>query len=397
MFLDYSSTTPLSSEVRAYVISLLDTWGNPSSAHSMGTQPRQIITEARQSVAEFINASPDTIYFTGGGAASNTLAVGGYHAKHNCTVLYSPIAHKSILECARHCKNSRPLKVDREGFINTEHLAELLDTCHDRPLAAIDYCNSEMGTIQKNISKITKLVHAHNGIVYLDCTGGISQIPLDVKTLDIDMAGLSAHKLGGLKGCGGFYKKPDIELVPLVYGSQEQGFVGGTENVLGIASLGKAVEACDYSSITSRSRDYVWNYIRSNIPDTYLVGPSIESGFRLPHNLYVCFKGIEGEALMILLDMNHIQVSTGSACNSRNLLSSAALSAIGMEPEDIHSCIRLTFCGRETEAELDEVCEKLKECADTLRMLSPGNTDTIDKASGRITAPGILRNGEIHE
>lgn len=371
MFLDYSSTTPLSSEVKAYVISLLDIWGNPSSVHSMGTQPRQIITEARQSVAEFINASPDTIYFTGGGAASNTLAVRGYYAKHNCSVLYSPIAHKSILECVKHCKNSRPLKVDREGFLNTEHLAELLDTCPDRPFAVIDYCNSELGTIQKDIKKITELVHAHNGVVYLDCTGGISQIPLDVESLDIDMAGLSAHKLGGLKGCGGFYKKSEIKLVPLVYGSQEQGLVGGTENLLGIASLGRAVKLHDYSSVTSHNRDYVWNYIRSNIRDAYLVGASIKSGFRLPYNLYVCFKGIEGESLMILLDMNQIQVSTGSACNSRSLLSSAALSAIGTDPEDVHSCIRLSFCGRETKEELDEVCEKLRECVSTLRTLSP--------------------------
>lgn len=120
--------------------------------------------------------------------------------------------------------------------------------------------------------KIIEITHKYNGVVYLDCTGSIGQIPLDVKVLDVDMVGFSAHKLGALKGTGILYKKTNIRLNPLIYGSQEQGLFGGTENVIGIAALGKAVENYDYSSITSNNRDYIYNYISNNIPDSYLVG-----------------------------------------------------------------------------------------------------------------------------
>ena len=142
----------------------------------------------------------------------------------------------------------------------------------------------------------------------------------------------------------------------------------GTENILGIASVGKAVENYEYSSISSKNRDYVYDYIIKEIPDSYLVGTPFEH--RLPHNLYMCFKGIQGESLMILLDMNAIQVSTGSACTSGDLQPSSTLTAIGMNKEDINSCIRMTFSGNETKEELDYVCFKLKECVERLRNLS---------------------------
>ena len=230
----------------------------------------------------------------------------------------------------------------------------------------LDYSNSEIGTIQ-DVKKIIDLVHFYNGVVYLDCTGSISQIPVDVKKLDIDMLGFSGHKIHALKGVGVLYKKENIELEPLVYGSQEQGLFAGTENVLGIASLGKAVENYDYYSISSKNRDYVYDYIINNIPDSYLVGSPFEH--RLPHNLYMCFKGVQGESLMILLDMNGIEVSTGSACNNYNFEPSNALVSIGMDKEDINSCIRMTF-SNETKEELDHVCSKLKECVERLRNLS---------------------------
>lgn len=369
IYLDHAATSILSDSMKNYLVSILDHWGNPSSLHSRGTKPKQIISDARQSVSDFINADTKDIYFTPSGSSSNTLAIKGYYSKHNCTILYSPIAHKSVLNYVKSCKYAYPLKVDGNGFIDFGDLKEWFDTRNINPLVVIDYANSEIGTVQ-NVKELIELIHFYNGTVYLDCTGSIPAIPIDVKKLDADMIGFSAHKLGGLKGCGVLYKKASIELEPLVYGSQEQGFIGGTENVLGIASLGKAVENYDYSSISSVNRDYVYNYIINNIPDSYLVGASIKSGNRLPHNLYMCFQRVEGESLMILLDMKGVQVSTGSACNSGSLFVAATLSAIGMKEEDIHSCIRLTFNGQESRAELDYVCNILKQCVRFLRGLN---------------------------
>lgn len=366
VYLDNAATTQLTDSVKKYLISILDDFGNPSSLYSISEKPKQIILNARQSVAKFINADSTDIYFTSSGSASNTLAINGFWMKNHCTIFYSPIAHKSILKCVKSYHNSIPLKVNKEGIIDIHDLEEYLDVCINTPLVVIDHANSEIGTIQ-NIEQIIKITHLYNGIVYLDCTGSIPTIPIDVKKLDIDMLGFSGHKIHALKGCGVLYKKNDIELEPLIYGSQEKGLCAGTENVLGIASLGKAVENYDYSSISSANRDYLYDYIVKNIPDSYLIGSSIDSGNHLPHNLYMCFPKCEGESLMILLDMNGICVSVGSACSSGELSPSPTLVAIGMDERDIHSCIRLTFSGEETKEELDYVCETLKRCVESLR------------------------------
>ena len=363
MYFDNAATTPLTQQVKQYIIKLLDQYANPSSLYQSGVDARQIIEQARSNVAEFINGKSENIIFTSGGSAVNTLAIRGYVQKYNCTVLYSPIAHKSIIKCVESIKDAYPLKVNKYGQIDFDDLKEWLDSRSGKFFVALDYANSEIGTVQ-DVKKIIELCHFYNAIVYLDCTGSISQIPVDVKKLDVDMLGFSGHKIHALKGVGVLYKKENIELEPLVYGSQEQGLFAGTENILGIASIGKAVENYDYSSISSKNRDYVYDYIIKKIPDSYLVGAPFEH--RLPHNLYMCFKGIQGESLMILLDMNGIQVSTGSACTSNDLQPSSTLTAIGMDKEDINSCIRMTF-GNETKEELDYVCSKLKECVERLR------------------------------
>lgn len=351
--------------MKEYLCSILDVFGNPSSLHSEGRKAKELIKCAKESVAKFINASSNDIYFTGGGSASNTLGIKGYFQKNDCTIFYSPIAHKSILKCVESYHNSIPLKVNNEGLIDVHGLEEYLDVCINTPLVVIDHANSEIGTIQ-NIEQIIKITHLHNGIVYLDCTGSIPTIPVDVKKLNVDILGFSAHKLGGLKGCGVLYKKKDIILDPLVYGAQEQGLCAGTENVLGITSLGKAVEGYNYASISSTDRDYVWNYIKNNIPEVYLVGSSFGE-HRLPKNLNICFPKCEAESLMILLDMNGICVSVGSACSSGELSPSPTLVAIGMDESDIHSCLRLSFSGKETKEELQYVCETLKQCVESLR------------------------------
>lgn len=367
MYLDNAATTPLTQQVKDYIISLLDTYQNPSSIYQSGTIAKQVITTARNNVAKFINADSKDIIFTSGGSASNTLAIKGYIQKHNCTVLYSPIAHKSILKCVESIKNAYPLKVDQLGRIDADDLKDWLDT-KDKYFVILSYADSEIGTIQ-DIKRIIDLIHFYNGVVYVDCTGSISQIPLNVKDINFDMAGFSGHKIHALKGIGVLYKKENIELEPLIYGSQEMGLSSGTENILGIASVGKAVENYNYQSITSKNRDYVYNYILQNIPDSYLVGTPVGKQ-RLPHNLYICFKGVQGESLLILMDMDNIQINTGSACSSGSQLPSSTLLAIGMDKEDINSCVRLSFSGSETQEELDYICEKLRKNVDTLRRMA---------------------------
>ncbi len=369
IYLDNAATTSLSASMKKYLLSILDLYGNPSSLHSVGKPVKQILSKSRQSAADFINADPKDIFFTPSGSASSALAIRGYGLKHNCTILYSPIAHKSILEYTSNIINSYPLMVDNHGFIDFDYLKKQLDDRRIKPFVIIDHANSEIGVIQ-DVKKIIDLVHAYNGIVYLDCTGSIPSMPVNAKQLNADMLAFSAHKLGGLKGCGLLYKKSSVVLEPLIYGSQEGGLSAGTENVLGIASLGKAVSEYDYSSVSSANRDYIYGCILKNIPDCYLAGPPITSKNRLPNNLYMCFQGVEGESLAFLLDMYNIQVSTGSACNGGNQSASAVLTAIGMNREDIPSCIRLTFSGKETKEELDYVCDQLKECIETLRKLN---------------------------
>ena len=234
-----------------------------------------------------------------------------------------------------------------------------------RALVVIDYANSEIGVIQ-DVSTIVKIAHKYDCVVYMDCTASINTIPLNVQETDIDMCGFSAHKLGALKGSGIFYKKHFINIEPIIYGEQESGLIGGTQNVLGIASLYKAIKEHDYSSISPQNRDYVYNYIIKNIPGVYIVGGLNN---RLSNNLYMCFRGVEGESLMILLDLNRIQVSTGSACNSKKIESSPVLKIIGMPEGDRKSCIRMTFSGTETKHCLDFVCKTLKQSVDSLRQI----------------------------
>lgn len=363
VYLDNAATTPLSPSVKNYITSLLDSFYNPSSTYEAGKESKRIIEKARDNVAKFINADPDEIIFTSGGSASNTLAIKGYDKANNCTVLYSAIAHKSILKCVEDVCFTQKIYVDGDGKINLFILEDILEHCDPKPFVVIDYANSEIGTIQ-NVKKIIKLTHSFNGIVYLDCTGSISSIPVDVKELDVDMIGFSGHKIHALKGCGVLYKKKDIELSPLIYGSQEHGLFGGTENVLGIAAIGKAVENYKYENNSFNSRDYVWNYIKDNIQDIYIVGSEKD---RLKHNLFMCVKGIDGEQLMTLLDAKGIQVSVGSACNSGNKEPSNTLKEIHLNNEDLNSCIRMTFSGSETIDELNYVCDEFKKCVDTLR------------------------------
>lgn len=365
LYFDNAATTPLTPQVKQSVISMLDNFYNPSSIYQSGRDVKNIIEKARTDVANFINTEPDNIYFTSGGSASNTLAIRGYlhlHRPETC-IFYSTIAHKSIIKCINDLPNPTfEIPINKDGTFDLDRLDNIL-LFNKHSLVVVDYANSEIGTIQ-DIRVLSDIVHKHRCILYVDCTGSIPTIPLDVKELNIDMAGFSAHKLGALKGCGVLYKSPYIELEPLIYGSQESGLFGGTENVLGITALGTAVENYDYSSLTSYSRDYVLNYMKTNVPDFYLVGSKDN---RLINNLYLCVRWVSGSQLMAMLDMDGIQISTGSACNNYSPEPSTVLAEIGLNEDDLDSCIRITFSCYETKDQLDYLCQKLKQNIGVLR------------------------------
>ena len=376
-YLDNAATTALSPEMKEYLTSMLDVFGNPSSAHSEGINAKRLVEEIREKIAEFIKAdSSENIYFTSSGSASNALGIWGYAVANKCTILYPPTVHKSILKTIHNLADyyntgSGILEVDSCGNVNIDYLKYALCTgCHQK-LVIVDYANSEIGTIQ-NIKEIASVVHSRGSYckdkIFVDCTGSVSTIPLNVTELNIDMASFSAHKLGALKGVGVLYKKNNIELAPLICGRQEQGLFAGTENVLGILSLGKAIDLMSYDK-TSYNRDFVWNSIK-NIEGVSLIGTPLDKN-RLINNLYVCVKGVKGRDIAALMDdVYKIQISTGSACNNGSPSPSSAALAIGLSEEEANSCVRISFNGSETEDELKEFCKSFSTCIKMLRGLN---------------------------
>lgn len=376
-YLDNAATTPLSPEMKAYLTSVLDVFGNPSSAHSEGVNAKRLIEEVREKVTRFVKAdSRDNIYFTSSGSASNALGIWGYAVANKCTILYSPTVHKSILKTIHNLADyyntgGGVLEVDSCGNINIDYLKYALCTgCHQK-LVVVDYANSEIGTIQ-NIKEISDVVHCRgsycNDRLFVDCTGSISTIPLDVTELNIDMASFSAHKLNALKGVGVLYKKDNIELAPLICGSQEQGLFAGTENVLGILSLGKAIDLMSYNK-ASYNRDFVW-YAIKEIEGVSLVGSPLDKN-RLKNNLYICIKDVRGSDIAALMDdVYKIHISTGSACNNGSSTPSSTALAIGLSEEEADSCVRISFSGNETEEELKEFCKSFSTCIKMLRNLN---------------------------
>lgn len=380
MYLDNAATTPLTSDVKNYIISILDMYANPSSQYDMAKDVRKIIDTARDNVYKFINATPKDgdVIFTSSGSASNNLAIRGlinymdYHCNKEVDVYYSPTSHKSMYKvCEDIALISKRacdwlLNVDNLGRINIVGLESKLIASyksHCIPVVCFEAANSETGTIQ-NIKEITDLVHKYNGIVICDFTGYIPYIKLNVKDLDVDIATFSGHKLNALKGVGVLYKKSGIDIKPLIYGSQEYGLFGGTEDVIGIASLGKAIEKYSYKDINTDIRDFVFNVITEKIPDVCLVGSHTN---RLPYNLYLAFKGVDSQQLVALLNIQNIQVSTGSACNNGDATPSQTLIAIGLDNKLINSCIRLTFSGKESKGELIFLCNIIRDCVKFLR------------------------------
>ena len=335
--------------IDAMILAMKKYWQNPSSLYAADV--REKIDKCRANVAKFIGAEPNEIYFTSGASESNNWAIRGWVDSHFFSfkaIITTKIEHKSILDAVNNdALRSRVYycNVDEFGFIDCKHLEKLLVGCNNEPvLVSIGLANNEIGTIQP-IKEIADLVHKYDGVLHVDATQAVGHIPVNVDELDVDMLSASGHKISPmLKGIGFLYKRECINIHPLIYGSQESGMRGGTENTFGIIGLGEAMCHCDvsYKKIDEMcdKRDYFINILEYKF-DCELNGDSYH---RLPNNINVTFpQNITGEAMLYTLDMCDIKISTGSACNSKEIKPSHVLKAIGLSDEQAMRTIRITL------------------------------------------------------
>lgn len=386
LYLDSAATAKPNKEVlKAVMPYLTDDFYNPSSIYSDGVRVRRAIDNARESIAGFINADTDEIFFTSGSSESNCWAIQGYLLAgvmdiSTTSIVTTKIEHKSIMECvdamerfgnATYYCDVTYLDVDKDGFVNMEQLESVFKDREEPDyydiFVSIQLANNEVGTIQ-NIKAISDVIHKYGGVLHVDATQAFGQIPIDVKSMGIDMLSASAHKLeGGFKGVGLLYKKKDIEIQPIIYGSQNAGQRGGTENVAGIVGFAKAVELASEEMedklALSVKRDYFISELTRN--GCKLNGASVH---RLPNNINVMLpEGIGSEELLYMLDLDDIQCSAGSACNSHSKKPSYVLKALGLTDEQAARSVRFTISSDITYEAIDYVVEKVVKIMKIIR------------------------------
>ena len=365
--------------INTMVEAMRDSWMNPSSLYAASVKDK--INKCRENVANFINADPEEIIFTSGASESNNMALRGWddeiwlttYKKSN--IVTTPIEHKSILELLENGNLGSTVHycdVDKFGMVDLESLQRLLSKCmvnKEPVLVSINMANNEVGVIQ-NIQKIAELVHEYGGILHSDCTQSFGKIPIDVEKLGVDMMSVSGHKISSaLRGIGFLYKRNGINIQPLIYGSQENGMRGSTENTYGIIGLSKALEYCDTSIPTveklTRRRDYFIEYLEFKFGCKLNGHPKS----RLPNNVNVTFsQNVTGEGLLYMLDMSGIKCSVASACNSKSIEPSHVLTAIGLTDEQAMKTVRFTLPDDITYEEIDKVIEELDKCIKLIEM-----------------------------
>lgn len=379
IYLDAAATSkPKSEVVEAMMPYLLgNKWHNPSSLYSSGVKTKDDIENARKIVADYIAADTDEIYFTSGGSESNCWVLKGFAENIICetdyipVIITTPIEHKSIISCVNSSAMDRQayceyVDVDESGYIDLDHLEKLLNTylknpCFYKMLVSVQFANNEIGTIQP-MKEISDMVHHYGALLHTDAVQAFGQVPIDVNKLGIDMMSVSGHKIGAPKGTGFLYKKNDVEIAPLIFGSQERGLRGGTENIPYIIGMAKAVELLQGNEFKkmhlANHRDYLIELLEGI--GCKLLG---SKEHRLPNNINVMLpEGVGGEETMLMLDMSGIMCSTGSACNSRMVEPSHVLKAIKLSDEEAARCIRLTLPDNIAADEIDCVVEEIKKC-----------------------------------
>ena len=373
IYLDSASTAKYRNIIDNMIVSTMmvamkDYWQNPSSLYS--AYVKEEINECRTDIAEFIGAKTNEVYFTSGASESNSWAIRGWvdyvsaNTLQPINVITTPIEHKSILEAARSTSLGARLyhcDVDKFGFVDYKSLEYLLIMCEEEPiLVSCHMANNEIGTIQ-DIKKISGLVHKYGGVLHVDATQAFGHIPIDVEDLGIDMMSCSGHKVSPvLKGIGFLYKKNCINIHPIIHGSQEDGLRGGTENTFGIIGLANAIKYCNFTNKMmdlEDKRDYFINALYSK----FRCKLNGHNEYRLPNNVNVVFpQNITGEALLYMLDLNGIQVSTGSACNSSSIEPSHVLKEIGLSDEDAMKSVRFTLSEDITYEDIDYVISEIE-------------------------------------
>ncbi|MBE5962821.1 MAG: cysteine desulfurase NifS [Lachnospiraceae bacterium] len=389
IYLDNAATTQTRLEVvEAMLPYFNEKYGNPSSVYEFASQSKKAVTEARDTIAKAINASSNEIYFTGGGSESDNWALKctaeAYKEKGN-HIITSKIEHHAILHTCEYLEKNgfeiTYLDVDENGSVNLEQLKAAI-----RPttiLISIMFANNEIGTIQP-IKEIGEIAKANGILFHTDAVQAFAQVEIDVNELNIDMLSASGHKINGPKGIGFLYIRTGLKLRSLIHGgAQERRRRAGTENVPGIVGFGKAVEIA-MATLKERQeteialRDYMIDRVLAEIPYTRLNG---DRRNRLPNNMNFSFQFIEGESLLIMLDMQGICGSSGSACTSGSLDPSHVLLAIGLPHEIAHGSLRLTLSHDTTKEDLDYTIEKVKEIVAKLREMSPLYEDFLKKHS----------------
>lgn len=379
IYLDNNATTKTDEEVvKTMMPYLLDNYGNPSSIYKLGRENRKVVEESREKIAEILNCKPDEIYFTSGGSESDNTAIRGiaysYKNKGN-HIITSKIEHPAVLETCKQLEKEgfevSYISVDENGIINLEELKNAIKPT--TTLITIMFANNEIGTIQP-IEEIGKIAKEHNIIFHTDSVQAIGSVEIDVEKLNIDSLSLSAHKFYGPKGIGVLYVKKGIKFNKFINGGhQEKNKRAGTENVVGIVGLSKAMELAyrdleEHNKKIKELRDYYVSQVKEKIPYIKINGDMEK---RLPGNSNISFRFIEGESLLLNLDLKGICASSGSACTSGSLDPSHVLLAIGLPHEIAHGSLRISIGKYNTKEEIDYVVESLVEIVGRLREMSP--------------------------
>jgi cysteine desulfurase len=381
IYLDNAASTPVADEVIAEMLPYMKQhYGNPSSIHKFGRETTRAIQLARKRVAELINASPREITFTSGGTEADNLAIKGaaIQARNSGKgngIIVSSIEHDAVLEPCKDLERMgfqiTYLPVTSEGRIRPSDLKDALSP--NVALVSIMYANNEVGTIQA-IKYLANIAHDSGALFHSDAVQAAGKIPIDVKSIGVDMVSLSSHKINGPKGVGALYVKNGTKLAPILHGGgQESALRSGTENVPGIVGFGRACQLAGermqlYCQRVTAMREYLVARVLKEIPHSRLNGAPSD---RLPNNAHFTFFGVNGEDLIIKLDEYGVAASTGSACSVKKQKPSHVLKAMGFSYEEITGSLRLSIGLQNTEQEIDRAVTALASALGELRVLSP--------------------------